>query len=138
MRDTNRIMWWGWGGAYPLLLALMLGATWVDRIYGRALQATGNEYAAGAAPLRVADLLLLLAVLTMLAGLAATWLWRGRARTLCIASLVVFCLEFVLPAMVHALPGGGVYLEQIGPVLRFGMMSGALLLAVLATRKVLS
>jgi hypothetical protein len=133
-RESNRITWWA--GAYPLLLALMFGATWVDRIYGRALQAAGSGLSV--APHEVADLLLLLAALTMVAGLAAAWLWQGRARLLCIASLVVFCLEFVLPAVVQALPGGGIYLQQIGPFLRFGILSGALLLAALATRKVLS
>jgi hypothetical protein len=135
-RESNRITWWT--GAYPLLLAMMLGATWVDRIYGHTLQVSGSDYALGAAPRRVADLLLLLAALTVLAGLAAVWLWQGRARMLCIASLGVFCLEFVLPALVQALPGGGIYLQQVGPFLRFAIMAGALLLAALATRKVLS
>ena len=133
MRET-RLMWWT--GAYPLLLALMLGAIWVDRIYGRALLAGGNEYVLGPAPMHVADLLLLLAALTLLAGLCAAWLWQGQARALCIASVAVFCLEFVLPALARTLPGGGVYLQQLGPFLRFAIFAAALLLAALATRKV--
>jgi hypothetical protein len=133
--EPNRITWWA--GAYPLLLALMLGATWVDRIYAQAFEAR-PEFAAGPAAQNVADLLLLLAALTLLAGLMAAWLWQGRARMLCAASLIVFSLEFVLPAAVRALPGGGIYLQQIGPVLRFAILFGALLLAALATRKVLS
>ncbi|HXC57911.1 MAG TPA: hypothetical protein VN645_01270 [Steroidobacteraceae bacterium] len=126
-RESKGIMWWT--GAYPLLLALMLGAIWVDRIYGPV---------PGEAPQQVADLLLLLAALTVLAGLIAVWLWRGRARALCVASLAVFCLEFLLPALVRALPGGAVYLQQLGPFLRFGILGAALLLAALATRKVLA
>ena len=133
--ESNRITWWA--GAYPLLLALMFGATWVDRIYAQAFEARA-EIAAGPAARNVADLLLLLAALTLLAGAMAAWLWQGRARTLCVASLIVFSLEFLLPALVRVLPGGGIYLQQIGPALRFAILFGALLLAALATRKVLS
>jgi hypothetical protein len=133
--ESNRIAWWA--GIYPLLLALMFGATWVDRIYAQAFEASPGS-AAGPAAQNVADLLLLLAALTLLAGVMAAWLWQGRARTLCVASLIVFSLEFVLPALVRALPGGGIYLQQIGPVLRFAILFAALLLAALATRKVLS
>src|SRR4051812_18438059 len=99
VQQSNRNTWWA--GAYPLLLAMMLGATWLDRMYSRALEAAGS---AGSAPRNVSDLLLLRAAMTVLAGLIAACLWQGRARILCVASLIVFCLEFVLPALVRAVP----------------------------------
>jgi hypothetical protein len=133
--DSNRITWWA--GAYPLLLALVFGATWIDRIYARAFE-TRPGFAAGPGVHDVADLLLLLTALTLLAGVMAAWLWQGRARMLCVLSLVVLSLEFLLPALARALSGGGLPLQQIGPFLRFGIMGGALLLAALATLKVLS
>jgi hypothetical protein len=127
-----------WAGAYPLLLAFMAGATWVDRIYYHSLRMAMPESVLAIATGRVADRMLLLSALVLAAGALCAWLLHGVARSLVIASLAVFCLEFLLPVLATMVPGGAVYLSVLGPPLRLGILMVALLLALFATRKVLS
>ena len=92
-----------------------------------------------AAPMqRVSDLLLLGSAAVFLAGLLSAWLLHGVARTLVIASLAVFCLEFLLPVVASLLPGGAIYFATLGPALRVGILLSALGLALLATRRALA
>lgn len=126
-----------WASAYPLLLALMAGATWVDRIYSHALRHSADGLLAVATS-RVADRLLLLSLLVVAAGLVGAWLMHGVARRLVVASLAVFSLEFLVPVMVTALTGGGIYLAIVGPMLRVAIVLVALSLSLLATRRVLA
>jgi hypothetical protein len=127
-----------WAGTYPLLLALMVGAAWVDRIYAHSLKLAVPDSALAAPMQRVSDLLLLGSAAVFLAGLLAAWLLNGVARALVVASLAVFCLELLMPVMAAALPGGGIYLAMLGPALRIGILLAALGLALLATRRVLA
>jgi hypothetical protein len=127
-----------WAGAYPLLLALMAGATWVDRIYAHSLRAAAQQGAPVAATQLVSDRLLLLSAVVLLAGMFSAWLLNGTARTLVIASLAVFCLEFLMPVAAALLPGGAIYFAMLGPALRVGIVLVALGLSVLATRRVLA
>jgi hypothetical protein len=127
-----------WAGVYPLLLALMVGATWVDRIYARSVGSALPDSALAVALQRVSDGLLLLSVVVILAGVLSAWLLQGVARALVIASLAVFCLEFLLPVLAAALPGGAIYFAMLGPGLRIGIMLAALGLSLLACRRVLT
>ena len=127
-----------WAGAYPLLLALMAGATWVDRIYAHSLRSTAPQGAQAMAMQQVSDRLLLLSVVVLTAGVISAWLLNGTARTLVVASLAVFCLEFLMPVVAGLLPGGAIYLAVLGPALRVGIALVALGLSVLATRRVLA
>ena len=45
---------------------------------------------------------------------------------------------FLVPVLVMALPGGGIYLAIVGPVLRVGIVLAALGLCLLAARRVLA
>jgi hypothetical protein len=87
---------------------------------------------------RVADRLLLLSLLVVVAGVLCAWLLQGTSRRLVVASLAVFSLEFLVPVLVVALPGGQIYLAIVGPVLRVGIVLVALGLSLLATRRVLA
>jgi hypothetical protein len=127
-----------WAGTYPLLLALMLGATWVDRIYAHSLNAALPASALATPMQRVSDLLLLGSAAVFLAGLLSGWLLSGVARALVMASLAVFCLEFLLPVVANLLPGGALYFATLGPALRVGTLLAALGLALLATRRALA
>jgi hypothetical protein len=127
-----------WAGTYPLLLAWMVGATWVDRIYAQSLNTALPQVALAAPMQRVSDLLLLGSGAVFLAGLLSAWLLNGVARALVLASLAVFCLEFLLPVMANALPDGALYLAMLGPAVRVGTMLAALGLALLATRRALA
>jgi hypothetical protein len=127
-----------WASAYPLLLALMAGATWVDRIYSHSLRYSAADSQVALATSRVADRLLLLSLLVVVAGVLCAWLLQGTSRRLVVASLAVFSLEFLVPVLVVALPGGQIYLAIVGPVLRVGIVLVALGLSLLATRRVLA
>lgn len=127
-----------WASVYPLLLALMAGATWVDRIYFHALGKSVPDSVLAVAAQRVADRLLLLSAMVVVAGLCSAGLLHGVARRLVIASLAVFCLEFLMPLLAAALPGGAIYFAMLGPALRIGIVLVALGLALLATRRVLA
>jgi hypothetical protein len=127
-----------WASAYPLLLALMAGATWVDRIYSHALRHSAPVGGLAVATSRVADRLLLLSLLVVLAGVLCAWLLHGTSRRLVVASLAVFSLEFLVPVLVTVVPGGEIYLAIVGPVLRVGIVLAALGLCLLATRRVLA
>src|SRR5512139_2052334 len=127
-----------WASAYPLLLALMAGAAWVDRIYHHTLRVAVPDSALALATGRVADRLLMMSAVVLASGLLSAWLLAGVARGLVIASLAVFCLEFLLPVVAATLPGGAVYLGMLGPALRVGILLVALGLALLATRKALA
>ena len=87
---------------------------------------------------QVSDRLLLLSVVVLMAGVISAWLLNGTARTLVVASLAVFCLEFLMPVVAGLLPGGAIYLAVLGPALRVGIALVALGLSVLATRRVLA
>lgn len=126
-----------WASAYPLLLALMAGATWVDRIYSHALRNAAADGLVAVATSRVADRLLL-SLLVVVAGVLCAWLLHGTARRLVVASVAVFSLEFIVPVLVAAMPGGEIYLAIVGPVLRVGIVLAALGLCLLATRRVLA
>jgi hypothetical protein len=117
-------------GVYPLLLAFTAGCVLIDQLYAHST-AGGTPVAAA-----VADTLLLLALPVLAAGLVATMLGEGRSRALFALSLAVFCLEFLLPALVTMLPGGA-WLTQTGPLLRGAVVLGALLLAFLGQRELL-
>jgi hypothetical protein len=117
-------------GVYPLLLAFTAGCVFIDQLYARAALETATSSA------RAADALLLLALPVLAAGLLATALGEGRSRALFALSIAVFCLEFLLPALVGLLPGGA-WLTQTGPLLRGTVVLGALLLALLGQREVL-
>ena len=127
-----------WASAYPLLLALMAGATWVYRIYSHALRNAAADGLVAVATSRVADRLLLLSLLVVVAGVLCAGLLHGTSRRLVVASLAVFSLEFLVPVLVVALPGGQIYLAIVGPVLRVGIVLVALGLCLLATRRVLA
>jgi len=127
-----------WVGAYPLLLALMAGAAWVDRIYAHSLKYSVPDSALALATAQVADRLLLLSAIVLAAGMLAAWLLNGVARGLVFASLAVFCLEFLLPVLAAALPGGAIYFAMLGPALRVGILLMALGLALFATRRALA
>jgi hypothetical protein len=116
----------------------MAGATWVDRIYYRSLRIPVPDSVLSLATAPVADRLLLLSALVLAAGALCAWLLQGVARSLVIASLAVFCLEFLLPVLGKMLPGGAIYLAQLGPALRLGILLMALVLALFATRRALS
>lgn len=122
-------------GGYPLLLALMTGAAWVDRIYAHTLRAATSDGAPALAAAQVADRLLLLSALVLLAGVMSVWLLHGVARRLVVASLLVFCLEFLAPLIAAAVPGGAFYFAMLGPALRIAILLAALGLALLATRR---
>jgi hypothetical protein len=126
-----------WAGAYPLLLALMAGATWMDRIYSHALRNSAASDMA-AAMSGVSDRLLLLSALVILSGVLCAMLLQGMARRLVVASLAVFCLELLMPVLAGALPGGAIYFAMLGPGLRVGIVLAALGLCLLATRRVLA
>jgi hypothetical protein len=106
-------------GIYPLLLALMAGGILVDMLYGRS------------APAGAADALLLLVLPVLVAGVLAATLAAGRARRLFLLSLAIFSLEFLLPALAAALPGGAATLAGAGPLLRIGIQLAAMLFAFL-------
>jgi hypothetical protein len=127
-----------WASAYPLLLALMAGATWVDRIYSHALRGSAGDSMVAVATSRVADRLLLLCLVVAVAGVLCASLLNGVSRKLVIASVAVFSLELLVPVLVSVLPGGGVYLAIVGPVLRVGIVLAALGLCLLAARRVLA
>jgi hypothetical protein len=91
-----------------------------------------------AASRRVSDGLLLLSVLVVAAGLLSASLLAGVARGLVVASLGVFCLEFLLPVVAAWIPGGAIYFAMLGPALRVGILLVALGLAVYATRRALA
>jgi len=115
---------------YPLLLAAMAGATFMDFLYASARRSGVAEAESG-----VADVLLLLTLPVLLAGVLATVLGAGRVRWLMLASLVVFCLTFLFPLLAGLVPAVSPYLQASGPILRNGLMLGALLLAVLGQRE---
>ena len=60
------------------------------------------------------------------------------ARWLVVASVAVFCLEFLMPVIAATLPGGKIYFAMLGPGLRMGVVLVALALSVLAARKAIS
>lgn len=115
---------------YPLLLAAMAGATFMDFLYASARRSGVAEAQAG-----VADVLLLLTLPVLLAGALAAALGAGRVRWLALASLAVFCLTFLFPVLAGLVPAAGSALQASGPILRNGLMLGALLLAVLGQRE---
>lgn len=115
---------------YPLLLAAMAGATFMDFLYASARRSGVAEAESG-----VADVLLLLTLPVLLAGVLATVLGAGRVRWLMLASLAVFCLTFLFPLLAGLVPAASPYLQASGPILRNGLMLGALLLAVLGQRE---
>lgn len=123
---------------YPLSLALMGGAVWVDRIYAHAMAHAGISAGMAAPRAQVADRLLLLSLVVIATGVLCAGLLHGVARRLVIASLVVFCLELLLPVLAPALPGGTIYFAMLGPGLRVAILLAALMLALLAMRRALS
>lgn len=123
---------------YPMLLAMLLGATWMDRSWYLALQAALPGPALEQTSRAVGDALLWLVAMVLLSGGIAAWLWEGTTRLLCISSVTVLCLEFVAPALVSALPGGRHYLAEIGPFMRSAIHLTALGLAALALRRSLA
>lgn len=127
-----------WAGAYPLLLAAMAGATWVDRIHAHSLRVAAPNGASIVAMQQVSDRLLLLCALVLAAGLLCAWLLSGVARWLVVGSVAVFCLEFLMPVIAATLPGGKIYFAMLGPGLRMGVVLVALALSVLAARKAIS
>jgi hypothetical protein len=122
--------------AYPLLLAVLAGGAMVDQMYFRAIRATLPPAARSAVSSHVADALLMLALPVLIAGGVSVLLASGRARQLFVASIAIFSLEFLLPALAGAVPSGEVYLGMVGPLLRMLIMLGALACAFLATRQV--
>jgi hypothetical protein len=122
-------------GVYPLLLAVLTGAAWLDGVYARALHATFREAALHGLFSTVSDALLLLVGLALLAGVAASIFSSGRARVLCVVSLGVLTLELVLPALVSAVPGAAAWLDGNGMLLRLAVLLGALACAVFAVRE---
>jgi hypothetical protein len=120
---------------YPLLLALMGGAVWVDRVYSRSLDDAVPAGVLATAGVQVADGLLLLSLAVLVSGAVAVRLLSGIARHLCLASIAVFSLEFLVPVLVRSLPGGGYYIDVVGPFLRVAILAMALGLAVMATRR---
>jgi len=92
---------------YAWLAAVYLGAVWLDRVYSR--QLAGEKIASG----EVADILLWIGGVTMLAGVAAIALaWQASTvRVYLIASLAILSLEFLLPGLLAGLigdtPGAG-------------------------------
>ena len=127
-----------WAAVYPLLLGVMAGATWVDRLYVQSLRAAVPPGAFAAAGQRVSDGLLLLSVLVVASGVLSASLHSGMARGLVAASLGIFSLEFLLPVVATWMPGGAIYLATLGPALRMGILVVALGLAVYATRRALA
>lgn len=128
----------GWAAIYPLMLAVLVGLGWMDSTWYRGLQGRVPEQALDAAARNVADMLLWLLALVLLAGGITAWLLKGSARLLFVASMVVLCMELVLPALAGAVPGGRHYLAGIGPLLRSGIHLAALALAALALRRELA
>lgn len=116
--------------AYPLLLAAMAGATFMDLLYANARRRGIAEVQSG-----IADTLLLLTLPVLLSGVLAATLGAGRVRLLLLASLAVFSLTFLFPVVAGLLPSAETYLQSSGPYLRNGFLLGALLLAVLGQRE---
>ena len=116
---------------YPLLLAFIAGGALVDRLYAQA-SAAGLDAARG-----VADAMLWLTLLVMAGGALAVAFSSGRSRMFYAISLAVFSLHLLLPLLVTALPGGA-WLTQVGPLLRAGVLLGALAIAFLGQREVRS
>jgi hypothetical protein len=120
---------------YPVLLAVMIGAAWLDGVYARALRGTLRDEALHEVFSTVSDALLLPGALAVLAGAAACVFTSGRARWLCIGSLGVLWLELLLPMLAGAIPGATRWLEGYGLLLRLAVLLGALACAVLALRE---
>lgn len=135
-QNANGTVWWA--AAYPLLLAVLVGLGWMDSTWYHGLQGRVPEETLDATARNVADLLLWLLALVLLAGGVAAWLLNGVARVLFVASIAVLCMELVLPALAGAVPGGRYYLAGIGPALRMGIHLIALVLAALALRRSLA
>jgi hypothetical protein len=127
-----------WAAIYPLMLAILVGLGWMDSTWYHGLQGRVPEQALDSAARNVADMLLWLLALALLAGGVAAWLLQGGARLLFVASMAVLCMELVLPAIASAVPGGRYYLAEIGPALRTGIHLTALALAALALRRELA
>jgi hypothetical protein len=122
--------------AYPLLLSVMAGGAMVDQMYSRAIRATLPPEARSAVSSQVQDALLMLALPVLIAGGVCVLLSAGRARQLFVASIAIFSLEFVLPALAGAVPSGAMYLGMVGPFLRMLVMLGALAFAFMAACQV--
>lgn len=114
----------------------MIGAAWLDGVYARALRGVFRDEALRGALPTVSDALLLPGALTLLAGVAASIFSSGRARWLCVGSLCVFSLEFLLPALAGAIPGAMAWLDGNGLLLRLVVLLGALACAVFPVRAV--
>ncbi|MEO8315491.1 MAG: hypothetical protein ABI645_11935 [Pseudomonadota bacterium] len=124
-----------WMSFYPLLLAAQMGAVLMDQSYAGVLRTQANE-AYSRITSEAADLLLLLLMPVLLAGAISLWASNGRSRLLVCASLAVVSLNFALPVLASAMPGGMTSLDSAGPLLRLAVQLGALLFAVLAVREV--
>jgi hypothetical protein len=122
-------------GVYPALLAVMTGAAWLDGVYAHALRAAFSDAALAPVFSQAADAQLLPAALTWLAGLVAVVITTGRARWLCVASLAVLSLQFLLPALASAIPAVMAALNGNGLLLRMALLLGALAGAFFSLRE---
>lgn len=96
-QNSNRMVWWA--ACYPLLLAVLLGLGWMDSTWYHGLRGNVSERTLDAMARNVADMLLWLLALVLLAGGVAAWLLNGVGRLLFLVSVAVLCMELVLPAL---------------------------------------
>lgn len=119
---------------YPILLAGMAGAAWLDGLYARTLRDTFGAESLHDVFSAVSDRMLLPFGLTMLAGVLAGLFASGRARWLYAGSLGALLLELLLPSLVGAIPGAAEWTVGKGLLLRLVVLLSALVCAVFALR----
>ncbi len=115
-------------GLYAWLTTASFGAVVLDILYARLAPESRSAFA------EVADLLLLITAVTILAALGAIGLsWNSNgARSCVIASLVVVVSGFSVPVLFSPYLGAG---SSLGAALRLGISGVASLLALVAFYK---
>ncbi len=119
---------------YPLLLAGITGAAWLDGLYARALRIALGEQPLHGVFAEVSDAMLLLLALTMLSGIVACFFASARARWLYVASLGLLSLELLLPVLAGAIPEFMGWIVGNEVPMRLVPLLGALLCIVFARR----
>lgn len=111
-------------GFYAWLATLFLGAVIIDIVYFRVVPLEPAAFSGAA------DLLLLIGFVTFLAGLIVIAVsWKSKAaRSILIASLLAFSIEFIVPALLSQLAASG-QINNVSPWLRITPVGLASILA---------